>query len=63
MNKPVMAILSVTAAVVMATSAFAQTEWPERTVNVVIGASPGGDTDFNACTMENIWRRSPARRW
>ncbi|WP_410218201.1 Bug family tripartite tricarboxylate transporter substrate binding protein, partial [Paracoccus sp. (in: a-proteobacteria)] len=32
-------------------SALAQTDWPQRTVNVIIGASPGGDTDFNARTM------------
>jgi tripartite-type tricarboxylate transporter receptor subunit TctC len=50
MNRSITAILSVTAAAVMATGAFAQTEWPERTVNVIIGASPGGDTDFNART-------------
>ncbi|MBM3605070.1 MAG: tripartite tricarboxylate transporter substrate binding protein [Alphaproteobacteria bacterium] len=34
-----------------ATSAMAQTDWPQRTINVIIGASPGGDTDFNARTM------------
>ncbi|MGZ3218173.1 tripartite tricarboxylate transporter substrate binding protein [Paracoccus sp. T5] len=34
-----------------ATGAFAETDWPQRTVNVIIGASPGGDTDFNARTM------------
>lgn len=35
--------------------AFAQTAWPERTVNVIIGASPGGDTDFNARTMARFF--------
>nr|WP_111298404.1 tripartite tricarboxylate transporter substrate binding protein [Paracoccus saliphilus] len=34
-----------------ATAALAETDWPQRTVNVIIGASPGGDTDFNARTM------------
>ncbi|MFN3500615.1 MAG: hypothetical protein ACK40A_19660, partial [Pannonibacter indicus] len=33
------------------TAALAQADWPQRTVNVIIGASPGGDTDFNARTM------------
>lgn len=36
---------------IISSPALAQTEWPERTVNVIIGASPGGDTDFNARTM------------
>jgi tripartite-type tricarboxylate transporter receptor subunit TctC len=51
MNRPITAILSLTAAAALSTSALAQTDWPERTVNVIIGASPGGDTDFNARTM------------
>ena len=55
LNGAITAILSVSAAVVMSTGAFAQTEWPERTVNVIIGASPGGDTDFNARTMANYF--------
>lgn len=38
-------------AALMSSPALAQTEWPERTVEVIIGASPGGDTDFNARTM------------
>ena len=47
------AFLAITtlAAGVAATSTLAQTAWPERTINVIIGASPGGDTDFNARTM------------
>ncbi|HEV7293010.1 MAG TPA: tripartite tricarboxylate transporter substrate binding protein [Devosia sp.] len=36
---------------VLVTPALAQTDWPTRTVNVIIGASPGGDTDFNARTV------------
>lgn len=42
--------LSVTACLA-GTAAMAQADWPQRTVNVIIGASPGGDTDFNARTM------------
>ncbi|WP_128255643.1 tripartite tricarboxylate transporter substrate binding protein [Falsirhodobacter deserti] len=38
-----------------ATGAMAQDAWPQRTVNVIIGASPGGDTDFNARTMARFF--------
>lgn len=37
--------------------ASAETAWPERTVNVIIGASPGGDTDFNARTMAKYFEQ------
>ncbi|WP_265502425.1 tripartite tricarboxylate transporter substrate binding protein [Paracoccus beibuensis] len=39
------------AAGLVSTAAVAQEDWPQRTINVIIGASPGGDTDFNARTM------------
>lgn len=38
-------------------AAHAQTEWPERTINVIIGAGPGGDTDFNARTMARYFEQ------
>ncbi|PTE19781.1 tripartite tricarboxylate transporter substrate binding protein [Cereibacter changlensis JA139] len=41
----------------VATGASAQTSWPERTINVIIGASPGGDTDFNARTMARYFEQ------
>ncbi|WP_304620865.1 tripartite tricarboxylate transporter substrate binding protein [Paracoccus sediminilitoris] len=50
MKKTALIALSVTACFA-GSAAMAQTEWPERTINVIIGASPGGDTDFNARTM------------
>lgn len=37
--------------------AMAETNWPERTINVIIGASPGGDTDFNARTMAKYFEQ------
>ncbi|MFC0200395.1 tripartite tricarboxylate transporter substrate binding protein [Paracoccus rhizosphaerae] len=43
--------LSAIAVCFIGTAAMAQTDWPQRTINVIIGASPGGDTDFNARTM------------
>jgi tripartite-type tricarboxylate transporter receptor subunit TctC len=55
MTRPITAALSVTALALMSTSAFAETDWPTRTVNVIIGASPGGDTDFNARTMARFF--------
>jgi tripartite-type tricarboxylate transporter receptor subunit TctC len=57
MTKPITAILSVIAAALMTTSAMAQTDWPTRTINVIIGASPGGDTDFNARTMAKYFEQ------
>lgn len=57
MTKPITAVLSVTAAALMSTSALAQTDWPARTINVIIGASPGGDTDFNARTMAKYFEQ------
>jgi tripartite-type tricarboxylate transporter receptor subunit TctC len=55
MTQPITAALSVTALALMSTSAFAETDWPTRTVNVIIGASPGGDTDFNARTTARFF--------
>lgn len=51
MKLTALAALAVAATSLTPMSALAQTEWPERTINVIIGASPGGDTDFNARTM------------
>lgn len=42
---------------VVAGAAFAQTDWPDQTVNVIIGASPGGDTDFNARTFARYFEQ------
>jgi tripartite-type tricarboxylate transporter receptor subunit TctC len=41
----------------VAVPAFAQSDWPARTINVIIGASPGGDTDFNARTMAKYFEQ------
>ncbi|SEN23716.1 Tripartite-type tricarboxylate transporter, receptor component TctC [Paracoccus alcaliphilus] len=38
-------------------AAFAQTDWPSQTVTVIIGASPGGDTDFNARTFARYFEQ------
>lgn len=48
-----------TASVIAMTSgaAFAETDWPTRTINVIIGAGPGGDTDFNARTMARYFEQ------
>lgn len=51
MNMKALIALTGMAASLYGTAAMAQTDWPQRTVNVIIGASPGGDTDFNARTM------------
>lgn len=48
--KALIAVTGMTACLT-GTAAVAQADWPQRTVNVIIGASPGGDTDFNARTM------------
>ncbi len=46
------------AAVAMATGpAAAQGDWPSRPINVIIGASPGGDTDFNARTFAKYFEQ------
>lgn len=55
MNIKFTAALSAIALALTTTSALAQTDWPSRTVNVIIGASPGGDTDFNARTMARFF--------
>lgn len=38
-------------------AAQAQADWPNRTINVIIGASPGGDTDFNARTFARYFEQ------
>lgn len=59
--------LSITATVMAAAlslaagSAVAETAWPTRTVQVVVPASPGGDTDFNARTMAKYFERITGR--
>ncbi|MDO5623019.1 MAG: tripartite tricarboxylate transporter substrate binding protein [Paracoccus sp. (in: a-proteobacteria)] len=55
--------LAVSAAAVAMIGAAAQadTKWPERTINVIIGASPGGDTDFNARTMAKYFEQVTGR--
>ena len=51
MKYPMLAALMTGALSLSATAALGDTNWPTRTINVIIGASPGGDTDFNARTM------------
>jgi tripartite-type tricarboxylate transporter receptor subunit TctC len=51
------AALAFTAAALLTTTAMAQTDWPSRTINVIIGASPGGDTDFNARTFAKYFEQ------
>src|SRR5690606_5519844 len=51
------AALAAGSLVVSAGTALAQTDWPQRTINVSIGASPGGDTDFNARTMAKYFEQ------
>ena len=48
---------SVSAIAMFAGSATAQEEWPARAINVIIGASPGGDTDFNARTFAKYFEQ------
>ncbi|MCJ8139878.1 tripartite tricarboxylate transporter substrate binding protein [Falsirhodobacter halotolerans] len=56
MSRKIMAALvTATSMLCVGGAALAQTAWPERTVNVIIGASPGGDTDFNARTMARFF--------
>lgn len=50
-------LASLLATTMLAAPALAQTDWPTRTVNVIIGASPGGDTDFNARTMAKYFEQ------
>lgn len=57
MMKPLTAVLSVAAGALLATGALADANWPSRTINVIIGASPGGDTDFNARTMAKYFEQ------
>ncbi|MEO4001884.1 tripartite tricarboxylate transporter substrate binding protein [Mesorhizobium sp. CAU 1732] len=46
--KAITLAMSASLVAMLSGSAMAQAEWPARTINVIIGASPGGDTDFNA---------------
>ncbi len=55
MKRTLMTALACSAIALTATTALGQTDWPERTINVIIGASPGGDTDFNARTMARFF--------
>ncbi|TYR32718.1 tripartite tricarboxylate transporter substrate binding protein [Mesorhizobium microcysteis] len=57
MKKTLASVMALGAAALMSTSALAQSDWPTRTVNVIIGASPGGDTDFNARTMAKYFEQ------
>jgi len=50
-------LASVLATSTLLTPALAQSDWPTRTINVIIGASPGGDTDFNARTMAKYFEQ------
>lgn len=45
------ALLAASIVTMASGAAVAETDWPTRTINVIIGAGPGGDTDFNARTM------------
>lgn len=49
--------MSVSAIVLLAGPAAAQGDWPSRAINVIIGASPGGDTDFNARTFAKYFEQ------
>ncbi|MDO5659070.1 MAG: tripartite tricarboxylate transporter substrate binding protein [Paracoccus sp. (in: a-proteobacteria)] len=60
MKYPILAAVLGGLALVPAT-AMAETAWPERTINVIIGASPGGDTDFNARTMAKYFEQITGR--
>ncbi|MFN3525629.1 MAG: tripartite tricarboxylate transporter substrate binding protein [Paracoccus sp. (in: a-proteobacteria)] len=51
MKLTALTVLAAAAMPLIPAQALADTDWPQRTVNVIIGASPGGDTDFNARTM------------
>ena len=50
-------LFSAAAIATTAGAGFAQTDWPDRPVNVIIGASPGGDTDFNARTFARYFEQ------
>jgi len=50
-------IATLVAALAVPLAVSAQTNWPSRTVNAIIGASPGGDTDFNARTFARYFEQ------
>jgi len=50
-------IAACTAGLLVAPAAMAQADWPSRPINVIIGASPGGDTDFNARTFARYFEQ------
>lgn len=56
MKKPILTAL-LAGLTVLPLASMAETAWPERTINVIIGASPGGDTDFNARTMAKYFEQ------
>jgi len=57
MNKSITTSLMAAVLSVAASAACAETDWPTRTIQVVIPASPGGDTDFNARTMAKYFEQ------
>ncbi len=61
MNKTIVTSLMSVVLSVAANAVHADTDWPTRTVTVVIPASPGGDTDFNARTMAQYFERITGR--
>ncbi len=50
-------LVSVMMSSLVAAPAIAQTDWPTRPINVILGASPGGDTDFNTRTMAKYFEQ------
>ena len=57
MTHPFNTMIAASAIALMSSAAFADTDWPQRTINVIIGASPGGDTDFNARTFARYFEQ------
>lgn len=55
--KYTMLAMTVSAVAMFAGTAAAQGDWPSTTINVIIGASPGGDTDFNARTFAKYFEK------
>jgi tripartite-type tricarboxylate transporter receptor subunit TctC len=56
-KKSIAIALAFSAGAFLSSTALAETDWPNRTINVIIGASPGGDTDFNARTMAKYFEQ------
>jgi tripartite-type tricarboxylate transporter receptor subunit TctC len=55
MQRTIITAIISSAVALSASGALGETDWPTRTINVIIGASPGGDTDFNARTMARFF--------